>query len=197
MAFDIFSPRIAGAYSNLQHFAAKQYAVNNSITQLHVFAISDRAPSGILRLGNLCFPCLLGAKGRTCRKREGDGKSPRGRWLVTSLYFRPDRARGIKSARRLKPNDGWCDAPEHPAYNHKITWPFAASLEKLWRNDDAYDILAITNHNQRPRRRGAGSAIFLHLWREGATGTEGCIALRRRDMLVVLSRLRGRTYLVI
>lgn len=148
-------------------------------------------------MGNFTIPCLLGKYGKTFRKREGDGKSPRGRWLLTQLYFRPDRILGLKSARRLKQCDGWCDAPHDKAYNHLVSLPFAAGHEKLWRDDHSYDILATTNHNQRPRFRGRGSAIFFHLWRSGATDTEGCIALRRRDMLIVLSRLRSKTYLVI
>jgi len=167
------------------------------VTKLHVHAISDRASSGVLRLGNLRFPCLLGKKGRSTRKCEGDGKSPKGKWLITEIYFRPDRLRGLKSAKRLKPSDGWCDAPTSKDYNRKVRLPFQPSHENLWRMDEAYDILAITNHNQRPRVKGAGSAIFLHLWRKGATGTEGCIALKRSDMLVVLAKLKGKTYLVI
>ncbi len=145
----------------------------------------------------MTFPCLLGKNGRTFRKREGDGKSPRGSWLLVDAYFRPDRILAIPHAKRLKPSDSWCDAPSHKDYNRKVILPFAASREKLWREDEAYDILLTTNHNQRPRLRGAGSAIFLHLWRKGATGTAGCIALRRRDMLIVLSKLKAKAYLVI
>jgi len=171
--------------------------VVKTITYLHVYAISDCASRGVLRLGNLEFTCLLGRTGRVFRKREGDGKSPRGKWEITELFFRPNRIRGLKSAKPLKPEDGWCDTPNHPRYNCKVKLPFAAGHEKLWREDDAYDILGNTSHNQRPRIRGAGSAIFFHLWREGAIETEGCIALKRRDMLVVLSLIRGRAYLVI
>ena len=171
--------------------------VVKAVTYLHVHAISDRANQGVLCLGNLRFPCLLGKNGRATRKCEGDGKSPRGAWLITEIYFRPDRLHGLKSAKRLKPNDGWCDAPLSKDYNRRVKLPFKASHENLWRDDEAYDILGITNHNQRPRIRGAGSAIFLHLWRDGASFTEGCIALRRRDMLVLLSKLKGKAYLVI
>jgi L,D-peptidoglycan transpeptidase YkuD (ErfK/YbiS/YcfS/YnhG family) len=168
-----------------------------TLTPIHIHAISDRASQGILRIGNLAFPCLLGKIGRTFRKREGDGKSPRGRWLLVDAYFRPDRILALPRAIRLKPSDAWCDAPNDKAYNRKVSLPFATSNEHLWRDDEAYDILITTNHNQRPRLRGAGSAIFLHLWRKGATGTQGCIAIRRRDMLIVLSKLKGRAYLVI
>ena len=145
----------------------------------------------------MTFPCLIGKNGRTFRKREGDGKSPHGSWLLVDAYFRPDRILAIPHAKRLKPSDGWCDAPGHKDYNRKVALPFTASHEKLWRGDESYDALITTNHNQRPRLRGAGSAIFLHLWREGATGTQGCIALRRRDMLIVLSKLKAKDYLVI
>ena len=145
----------------------------------------------------MSFPCLLGKRGRAFRKVEGDNKSPRGKWLITQIYVRLDRRRGLKRAQRLKPDDGWCDAPGHRAYNRKVKIPFAANHERLWRADEAYDILATTSHNQRPRIRGAGSAIFFHLWRQGATSTEGCIALKRRDMEVVLSRLGSKAYLVI
>ncbi len=168
-----------------------------TVTLLHVYAISSCSRKGILRLGNFAFPCLLGKNGRSFRKVEGDSKSPRGRWLITKLYFRPDRLRGLKSAKVLRMDDGWCDAASHRAYNHQVKLPFKASHEKLWREDEAYDILAITNHNQSPRVKGKGSAIFFHLWRKGATGTEGCIALKKRDMLVVLSKLKGESYLVI
>ena len=145
----------------------------------------------------MTFPCVLGKNGRTFRKREGDGKSPRGAWLLVDAYFRPDRILALRGARRLTSSDAWCDALGHKDYNRKVVLPFAASHEKLWREDAAYDILITTNHNQRPRLHGAGSAIFLHLWRKGAIGTEGCIALRRRDMLIVLSRLKAKAYLVI
>lgn len=168
-----------------------------TITYLHICAISDRSNTGTLRLGNLSFPCLLGKNGRSFKKREGDGKSPRGLWQLTHLYFRPDKTRKFACGLPLKPDDGWCDAPQHKSYNRKVKLPFAASHEELWRKDEAYDILGITDHNQRPRLRGGGSAIFLHLWREGATGTEGCIALKRRDMEILLKHIKGKAYLVI
>lgn len=169
----------------------------NALTHIHIHAISDRVSHGILRVGNLSFPCLLGRNGRTFRKREGDGKSPRGSWHLTDFYYRSDRVLRFPLAKRLNPSDAWCDAPGQKDYNRKVVLPFASSHENLWREDEAYDILITTHHNQRPRIQGAGSAIFLHLWRKGATGTEGCIALRRRDMLIVLSKTKGRSYLVI
>ena len=51
--------------------------------------------------------------------------------------------------------------------------------------------------DDRPRVRGKGSAIFVHLARPGYTPTEGCIAFSRADLLAVLAVLRrGTTFLV-
>jgi L,D-peptidoglycan transpeptidase YkuD (ErfK/YbiS/YcfS/YnhG family) len=47
----------------------------------------------------------------------------------------------------------------------------------MLRQDGLYDVVLVTDHNQRPRVAGAGSAIFIHVARPGLTGTEGCVAL--------------------
>jgi L,D-peptidoglycan transpeptidase YkuD (ErfK/YbiS/YcfS/YnhG family) len=44
----------------------------------------------------------------------------------------------------------------------------------------------VMDWNVSSRRRGAGSAIFLHLARPGYKPTEGCIAVTQRDMLRLL-----------
>ena len=97
----------------------------------------------------------------------------------------------------LRKNDGWCDAKGHKDYNCHVKLPFPASHESLWRNDEAYDLIVTTSHNQRPRVQGAGSAIFLHVWRQGATSTEGCVALKAADLRKVLAACSKATDLVI
>jgi L,D-peptidoglycan transpeptidase YkuD (ErfK/YbiS/YcfS/YnhG family) len=142
----------------------------------------------------------LGENGRTHRKREGDGKSPVGRWKLEILNYRPDKmGRPITrlAARPLLKSDGWCDAAGHPAYNRPVKLPFAASHEDLWRKDEAYDLMVTTDHNQRPRIQGAGSAIFLHVIRQGTKGTEGCIALSQRHLRIVLGQCSKNTFLII
>jgi L,D-peptidoglycan transpeptidase YkuD (ErfK/YbiS/YcfS/YnhG family) len=47
--------------------------------------------------------------------------------------------------------------------------------------------------NITPRRRGAGSAIFLHIARPGYAPTEGCIAVSPRTMAQLLPCLSRRT----
>jgi len=67
----------------------------------------------------------------------------------------------------------------------------------MWREDDLYDVVVVISHNQRPRMRGLGSAVFIHIAREGFTPTEGCIALRRADLHRLLGLLRPGDRIVV
>lgn len=67
-------------------------------------------------------------------------------------------------------------------YNRPVRLPYPDVTEFLWRDDHLYDIVVELGYNDRPRRRGLGSAIFMHLARPGYSPTEGCIALDRRDL---------------
>ncbi len=159
---------------------------------LRVYARSAAAPRGILALGTAHFPCALGKGGSRAIKREGDGTSPRGLWPVRFIYYRADkgpRPRTGLPIRQLRPGDGWCDAAGDRNYNRAVSHPYAASAERLWRADNLYDIIVVLGHNDVPRRRGMGSAIFIHLVREGFQPTEGCIALREQDLRRVLRHI--------
>ena len=37
------------------------------------------------------FKCSIGRKGKTFFKKEGDKKTPRGKYSIDKLYYRPDR----------------------------------------------------------------------------------------------------------
>ena len=91
--------------------------------------------------------------------------------------------------RPLQPDDGWCDAPGDRNYNRPVRHPYPASAEKMWRTDDLYDVVVVLDHNQRPRVQGRGSAVFLHMARDGYEPTAGCVALGRTDLLKLLPRL--------
>lgn len=153
-----------------------------------------------MQLGALRIPCLIGRTGFAVRKREGDGKTPVGRLAVKSVLYRADRVlhpvTKLRSA-AIKTSDGWCDAPGHRLYNRQVRLPFAPGHEVLSRRDSAYDILVVLDHNMRPRLPGAGSAVFLHLIRDGATHTEGCIAVSQKNMRIILQRMGPDTQVVI
>jgi L,D-peptidoglycan transpeptidase YkuD (ErfK/YbiS/YcfS/YnhG family) len=90
----------------------------------------------------------------------------------------------------ISPADGWCDAIADRNYNRRVRHPYPASAEALWRSDGLYDVVVVLDCNRRPRIRGRGSAIFMHVARPGFEPTEGCIALRRADLLHVLAALK-------
>lgn len=158
------------------------------------------AAARTLRFDGRTIACAIG-KGGYCAgdaKREGDGRTPLGRWPVRGVLIRPDRLR-LDSApfipwRWIAPDDGWCDAPEDMAYNRPVSLPYAASHERLWRDDGAYDIVIVLGHNDAPPVPGRGSAIFFHIWTQddaGAIkGTEGCVAIDGAEMRALLPLLR-------
>jgi L,D-peptidoglycan transpeptidase YkuD (ErfK/YbiS/YcfS/YnhG family) len=148
---------------------------------------------GALAVGGLAFDCALGRAGILAGKREGDDGTPAGRWALREVFWRPDRgarpATGLPVS-PLAPDDAWCDDPGHPAYNRRVRLPFAAGHEVLWRADALYDLVAVIGYNDAPPVADAGSAIFLHVAAEGATGfqsTAGCVALREPDLRAVLA----------
>jgi L,D-peptidoglycan transpeptidase YkuD (ErfK/YbiS/YcfS/YnhG family) len=150
----------------------------------------------VLTAGSLTLPCALGRGGITATKREGDGATPKGEFSLRKLYFRPDRGpipRCGLDIETITPDLGWCDDPQSPAYNRPVILPFSASHETMWRDDHLYDLVIVIGHNDAPPRKGAGSAIFLHLAREGFSPTEGCIALRRSDLIRLLPRIGPET----
>ena len=137
--------------------------------------------------------CALGPAGvvDAANKREGDGATPAGIWPMRRLLYRPDRLARPETGlevRALRPDDGWCDAPNDRNYNRPVTWPYAAGAERLWRDDRVYDLIVILGHNDSPVVAGAGSAIFLHVARDDYSPTHGCVALAREDLLALLKR---------
>ena len=158
---------------------------------LRVSALAANARQGTLKMGNLTCPCALGCTGCRVRKREGDGATPIGRWAMREVLYRSDRVQRPRTTlpvRGIAMRDGWCDAVADRNYNRPVHHPYAASAERLWRQDELYDVLVVLGYNDRPRARSRGSAIFMHLARPGCAPTQGCIALARTHLLRLLER---------
>jgi len=156
-------------------------------SSLHAIAYSE----GRLSFAGQEVRCALGRSGVIAaeRKREGDGASPIGVWPLVRVLYRADRGRAPITGAPLAamaPDDGWCDAPDDPAYNRPVRLPYPASCERMWRDDEVYDIVCVLGHND-PPRPWLGSAIFLHCARPDYRPTEGCIALARPDLEALLA----------
>jgi L,D-peptidoglycan transpeptidase YkuD (ErfK/YbiS/YcfS/YnhG family) len=154
-------------------------------------------PGGRLVLDGFVLRCALGRGGvrAATEKREGDGATPAARMMLRRVLFRADRGpppRCVVPVEPIAPDDGWCDDPQHRAYNRPVRLPFDASHERLWRNDPLYDVVGVLGWNDDPVERGRGSAIFLHVAQADFAPTAGCVALAPRDLRAVLEAgLRG------
>lgn len=147
-------------------------------------------------IGTATLPCAIG-RGGACAaaaKREGDGRTPLGRWPVRGVLLRPDRAPprvGLHLPWRwLRPDDGWSDDPADPAYNRPVRHSHRFSAERMWRTDGLYDVVIVLGYNDAPAVRALGSAIFVHPWRDRAA-TEGCVALAPDMLARLLVQLRA------
>jgi L,D-peptidoglycan transpeptidase YkuD (ErfK/YbiS/YcfS/YnhG family) len=170
------------------------------VTYIHVRAINQSTRFARLSVGASTFCCWLGRTGLSFRKREGDGKTPIGVWTLRPGYFRADRLPKPTCSLKLVPltaDMGWCEMPASGQYNRKVRLPFRDVSESMWRTDNAYDVIFPTDHNERPRVKGGGSAIFFHLLRDGADCTAGCVAVRGSDMRKILARCGRKSVLVI
>jgi L,D-peptidoglycan transpeptidase YkuD (ErfK/YbiS/YcfS/YnhG family) len=147
-------------------------------------------PAGRLIWPGGTFRCALGRDGIRSDKREGDGGTPTGCFPLRRVLFRADRmahpATGLPAS-AIAQDDGWCDDPRDAAYNRPVRLPYAASHEKLWRDDSVYDVIVVLGHNDDPVIPDAGSAVFLHVARPNYEPTEGCVALAVGDLLRLLA----------
>lgn len=138
--------------------------------------------------------------GSSARKREGDGATPIGIWRPLRVLYRRDRTHRPRTSlptSQIEKEDGWCDESCDRNYNRPVSLPYPASAEHMWREDGLYDLVVVLDHNQRPRMKGLGSAIFMHCARPGLAPTEGCIALEKKSLHRLLARLGPRTRIVI
>jgi L,D-peptidoglycan transpeptidase YkuD (ErfK/YbiS/YcfS/YnhG family) len=168
-------------------------AGEKDVTDLVVYGKRDTA-LGRAAWKGVEYPALLGRAGVVSGKREGDGGTPLGRWPLLQGFYRADRIARPSDAfdwRAIVKGDCFCDEAG-PDYNRFIPadHPLAARYGAggtLWKEGHEYDALFSLGYNTDPVAQGAGSAILLHGWREGATHSGGCVALPND----VLLRLAG------
>mgnify|MGYP003322761424 CR=1 FL=1 len=109
------------------------------------------------------------------------------------VFYRPDKERRPITRlplQKITEKMGWSDDPEDEGkYNRIVELPYLYSHEKLWRNDDLYNIIVELGYNDKPPIRGRGSAIFMHLMAKDGSSTAGCISLRKNDLLQLISMI--------
>ncbi len=152
------------------------------------------------------FPVVVGKKGLgqglglvaiefkgAPTKKEGDNKAPAGIFRLSSAFgYAPRRsARWIRLpyVALSKETEG-IDDPKSRYYTQlvdrsKIAHPDWRSSEQMLRKDVLYKWGVVVEHNARAIR-GAGSCIFLHIWKDSSSATAGCTAMREKDLVTLL-----------
>ena len=92
---------------------------------------------------------------------------------------------------------GWCDDPDSKNYNELIKVPTKYSYEKLFRNENTYDLIIVLNYNMNPVIKNKGSAIFIHVAKKNYKKTAGCIALKKTHLTKLIENINKRTKVVI
>lgn len=126
-------------------------------------------------------------------KKEGDDRAPAGIFRLSSAFgYAPTRSAAWVKLPYLalsKPIEG-IDDPNSRYYNTlvdrskvaKIDW---RSSEQMRRDDVLYKWGVVVEHNP-AAIPGAGSCIFLHIWKSSSAPTAGCTAMRESDLVRLL-----------
>lgn len=152
--------------------------------------------TGYLKYKNHKFRCALGKAGVKKKVKEGDNITPKGIFKITKIYYRADKIKKIKiliKKIKIKKNMGWCDDPSSRFYNQQIKLPTKYSHEKLYRNDNLYDLIAVIDYNTNPIIKNKGSAIFLHIAKNSYPKTKGCIGLKKEHLIKIISQIKENT----
>lgn len=161
------------------------------------------------KAAGVAFPVMLGRNGLGWGlglnkqtedgpvKREGDGKAPAGVFALGPAFAR-DPA-------ELGPNPGMpvldlrkrllcVDTPQSRFYNRILPADQAQpkdfdSAEDMLEVGELYRFGLVVDHNGSPVSPGAGSCVFLHIWRAPDKPTAGCTAMAAENLKAVLEKL--------
>ena len=157
------------------------------------------------------FYSQLGLKGilPSYKKKEGDFATPIGIWKLGRIMIRKDKLPYLNISRTIKKkiiniqfDSGWCDDIRNLRYNKffktkNYTTKNKFSFERLYRDDDVYDIIIEIKYNTKPIIKGKGSAIFLHCSFNDNRSTRGCLAIPKKYLIYIVKNLTKNTTLKI
>ena len=130
-------------------------------------------------------------------KREGDGKTPSGLYLLGPGFGYAPFETAIEYI-TLDERHHWISDSDSSNYNQLVTYaPVTKEMEVMRRQDHLYELGLVVQYNTEPVVPGHGSAIFLHVERAPGKPTLGCISMAREEMLGLLEWLDPNAYPVI
>ena len=148
-----------------------------------------------LTYNKLKVKCAIGKKGIGYKRKEGDFITPRGQFIIKYILYRRDRVKISTKLKKkvLKKNMGWCDDPKSSHYNKLVKLPFDYKHEKLFKNENIYDIILVLDYNMNPVKKNKGSAIFIHIAKNNFKRTEGCVAIRKQNLIKLIKEINPNT----
>ncbi len=88
---------------------------------------------------------------------------------------------------------GWCNDSKSKKYNQLVKLPSKSNYEKLYKKENVYDIILVLDYNMSPVIKNKGSAIFIHISKKNYKKTEGCVAVKKRDLIEIIKKLQRNT----
>ena len=149
-----------------------------------------------LTYGQYKVKCAVGKRGIGFKKKEGDLITPIGQYKIRYILYRKDRIKKIQSKLRkviIKKDMGWCDDSKSKSYNKLINLPFNYNYEELYKKENIYDVILVLDFNMRPIKKNKGSAIFIHVAKKNYSKTQGCIAIKKRELLKIAKEIKTNT----
>ena len=67
----------------------------------------------------------------------------------------------------------------------------------MWLKENIYDVVIVIDYNLKPVIKNKGSAIFLHMSKKNYASTRGCLAVKKKDMMLLVSRIDNKSKLII
>ena len=123
-------------------------------------------------------------------KKEGDGKSPAGIFSLGDVFsYHP--LRGLHTSFVQVDTNFYCvDDVASSYYNTLIVKDTAKaafnSFEYMKRKDSLYEYGIWVLYNSNPAIAGNGSCIFIHVWRNEHSGTAGCTAMAKENIVKLI-----------
>lgn len=150
--------------------------------------IGESFPVVVGRNGLAWAELLNGDIDMTKIKQEGDGNAPAGLFPLTASFGKSSKPNAVELPyTKLDKFTECVDDTKSHFYNRIVNrmqvgnfdWK---SSEKMLEVGEQYGLGVFVGYNSYPVEKGRGSCIFLHVWKDAATGTAGCTAMERPNL---------------
>lgn len=138
---------------------------------------------------NWSAPAAIGKSGLSPLKREGDGRTPAGRFRMGTGFGAEPSPAGVWPYRIADDHDFWIDDPNAADYNMWVR--DEGDPGERWKSFERlaiplYRKAAVIRYNDNPIVKGRGSAIFLHIWKGPDSSSAGCVTMTEEHVVRVL-----------